>query len=330
MKRRFIPVVILVAVALTITLILLLRRPDRDIGDIRVSGNIELDEVEVSFRIPGRVIERSVSEGATVIAGQPIARLDDADLRHELGIRRAEAESATAKLNELQAGFRPEEIAQAASAVDQAEADAERTAAEARRSEQLFAKDVISERELEAARAANGNAAARLEQARYKLSLLRNGFRIEEVAQARANAARAAEAVAAAETRLGWTTVAAPVGGTVLSDIVEPGEQVAPGTPVVTIGNLRDVWLRAYIPETDLGRVRLGTAAQVTTDSFPGKTYQGRVSYIASEAEFTPKSVQTEKERVKLVYRIRIAIDNPNQELKAGMPADAMLVGTGR
>lgn len=330
MKRRIVPVAILVAVAVIITTIILVRRPDREAGDLRLSGNIEVDEVEVSFRIPGRMIERSVSEGAIVTAGQPIARLDDADLRHDLELRRAEAEAVAAKLHELQAGFRPEEIAQGAAAVDQAEADAKRAASELRRSDELFAKDVISERELEAARAAHGNAAARVDQARQKLALLRNGFRIEEVAQARANVARAAEAVAAAETRLGWTIVVAPVSGTVLSDIIEPGEQVAAGTPVVTIGNLRDVWLRAYIPETDLGRVRIGTAARVSTDSFPGKSYEGRVSYIASEAEFTPKSVQTEKERVKLVYRIRIAIDNPNQELKAGMPADAILVGTAR
>lgn len=330
MKRRIVPVAILVAVAVIITTIILVRRPDRDAGDLRISGNIEFDEVEVSFRIPGRMIERSVSEGAIVTAGQPIARLDDTDLRHDLELRRAEAEAAAAKLHELQTGFRPEEIAQAAAAVDQAEADATRAASELLRSEELFAKDVISERELEAAKAAHGNAAARVDQARQKLALLRNGFRIEEVAQARANVARATEAVAAAETRLGWAVVAAPVGGTVLSDIVEPGEQVSPGTPVVTIGNLRDVWMRGYIAEADLGRVKLGTAARITTDAYPGKVYQGQVSFISPESEFTPKSVQTEKERVKLVYRIRIAATNPNQELKAGMPADAVLVATGR
>ncbi|MHB0972145.1 MAG: efflux RND transporter periplasmic adaptor subunit [Thermoanaerobaculia bacterium] len=330
MKRRFVPVAILVAVAVIITTIILVRQPDRDAGDLRVSGNIEVDEVEVSFRIPGRMIERSVSEGATVTAGQPIARLDDADLRHDLELRRAEAEAAAAKLHELRTGFRPEEKAQAAAAVDQAEADAQRTASELRRSNELFAKDVISERELEAAKAAHGNAAARLDQARQKLALLRNGFRVEEVAQARANVARAAEAVAAAETRLGWAVAVAPVGGTVLSDIVEPGEQVSPGTPVVTIGNLRDVWMRGYIAAGDLGRVKLGTSANITTDAYPGKVYQGQVSFISPEAEFTPKSVQTEKERVKLVYRIKIRVTNPSQELKAGMPADAVLAGTAR
>jgi len=113
-----------------------------------------------------------------------------------------------------------------------------------------------------------------------------------------------------------------------LSKNVEPGEYVAPGTPVVTVGELEDPWLRAYINETDLGRVKLGQRVQVTTDSYPDKKYEGRISFIASQAEFTPKNVQTEKERVKLVYRIKVDLTNPNLELKPGMPADAEILLT--
>jgi HlyD family secretion protein len=126
-----------------------------------------------------------------------------------------------------------------------------------------------------------------------------------------------------AESHLSYATLSSPVAGVVLSKNIEPGEFVAAGTPIVTVGNLQDMWLRAYIPGPDLGLVKLGQPVAVRTDSYPGKTYQGHVSFISSEAEFTPKTVQTNRERVKLVYRIKITIDNPNQELKPGMPADA-------
>jgi HlyD family secretion protein len=111
----------------------------------------------------------------------------------------------------------------------------------------------------------------------------------------------------------------------VLSKNIEPGEYVAPGTPVVTVGDLVNVWLRAYIDEADLGRVKVGQKARVTTDTYPGRVYPGTISFISAEAEFTPKNVQTAKQRVKLVYRIKIDIQNPKMELKAGMPADAQI-----
>jgi HlyD family secretion protein len=122
---------------------------------------------------------------------------------------------------------------------------------------------------------------------------------------------------------LDYTVLRAPFAGVITVRQGEPGEVVVPGTPVATLADLDRIWLRAYIPETDLGRIRWGQEAVVTTDTYPGKQYHGRISFIASEAEFTPKSVQTYKERVMLVYRIKIDIDNPNHELKPGMPADA-------
>jgi len=130
-------------------------------------------------------------------------------------------------------------------------------------------------------------------------------------------------ALALAETRLGYAALTSPVAGVVLSKAIESGEYVFPGTTVVTIGNLEQVWIRAYIHETDLGRVKVGQAARVMTDTYPGKIYAGKVAFISPEAEFTPKNVQTAKERVKLVYRIKIDVANPAMELKPGMPADA-------
>jgi HlyD family secretion protein len=125
---------------------------------------------------------------------------------------------------------------------------------------------------------------------------------------------------------LGYATITTPFAGLVLSENVEFGEYVAPGTPVITLGDMANVWLRAYINETDLGSVKPGQKVHVTTDTYPEKIYEGRISFISSEAEFTPKNVQTQKERVKLVYRVKIDIPNPQMELKPGMPADAEIL----
>jgi HlyD family secretion protein len=163
-------------------------------------------------------------------------------------------------------------------------------------------------------------------QAEAELALVLEGPRAEQIAQATARRKQAEAALRLAETKAGYARLVSPMRGVVLSKNVEPGEYVAPGTPVVTVGDLGHPWLRAYINETDLGRVKHGQRVRVTTDTYPGKVYEGRVSFIASEAEFTPKNVQTEKERVKLVYRIKIDIPNPKMELKPGMPADAEIL----
>jgi len=344
---------------------------------LRVSGNIELDDTRLSFKIPGLLAERRVDEGEAVTAGQVVARLDTRDLEREVALRQAEVDVAGAILAELEAGFRAEEIAQAEAAVERAAsrleelqngsrpqeiaaaeatvqraaADLERARLDYERQQTLHRKEVISDREFEQIRAVHTQAQARLREAeeqlalvregprretiaqadaglreaRERLRLLRNGPRAEDIAQARARVRQTREAMALAEIRLGYATLTSPLGGRVLAEHLEPGEYVSPGTAVITVGNLEKVWLRAYINETDLGRVRLGQTVEITTDTYPGKSYRGRITFIADEAEFTPKSVQTEKERVKLVYRIKITIDNPEHQLKPGMPADGRI-----
>ena len=168
-------------------------------------------------------------------------------------------------------------------------------------------------------------ATARADQAAEALKLAEEGPRKDAVAAARARVESARASLALAETQLENTRLAAPFAGTVLSHNIEPGEFVAAGTPVVTVADLAHVWVRAYVSQTDLGRLRHGQPAEVRTDTFPGKTYQGTVGFISSEAEFTPKTVQTEKERVKLVFRIKVDLANPQDELKPGMPADVTL-----
>lgn len=219
------------------------------------------------------------------------------------------------------------------------------------RAERLAKGNAISQEDYDRARSAYNVAAQRAREAAERLDLLREGARQEQIDQARAArdqlkaqyelikigprpgtdrpgrgaSNRPKPRLRLAETRLGYATLVSPLEGVVLSKNIEPGEYVSPGTPVITVGDLVNVWLRAYVNETDLGRVKVGQKATVTTDTYPGKRYEGRVSFISDKAEFTPKSVQTQTERVKLVYRIKIDIQNPEMELKPGMPADATI-----
>lgn len=293
---------------------------------IRISGNIEITDAEVSFKIPGVVAQRPVSEGEIVQAGDLVAKLESSELAQEVGLRRAELAAARATLAALTAGNRPEEIAQGAALRDIARAEAARDRVEYVRNKNLYEGQALSKQEAQRAEAAYRSSQARVREATERLALLRKGPRDEDIENARAQADRAEQALALAEIRLSYATLAAPMSGVVLSENLEPGEYAAPGMPIVTIGDLENVWLRGYVNETDLGRVKLSQKACVTMDTYPGKVYEGQLSFIASEAEFTPKSVQTTEARVKLVYRVKIDIPNPAFELKPGMPADATIL----
>ncbi|WP_243383575.1 efflux RND transporter periplasmic adaptor subunit [Geothrix alkalitolerans] len=297
---------------------------------LKLSGNIEVIQVEASFRVAGKVIERPVDEGQVVQAGQLLARLDARDLEQQVAMRRADAATAKAALDAMLAGSRKEEIASSKAALEQAQADLKRLEPDEARIRDLQQKGILSVRDYEASRAALEAARGKVQQADQQYTLVRKGPRKEDIDQARARYDQAQQALALAQTQLGYATLTAPSAGVILSKNIEPMEYVSPGTAVVTMADLGQVWLRAYVEETDLGRVKVGQKAFVTSDSFPGKRYEGRVAFIASEAEFTPKTVQTRKERTKLVYRIKIDIPNPAMELKPGMPVDAEIALDGR
>jgi len=356
---------------------------------VRVSGNIELTDVDVSFKIPGRVVQRLFDEGEYVEVGKKIAVLESKDLEDDVAVREAEfrvaraaweelengsrkedkgaaraaMEKADQFYKELEAGSRPQEIEAALATLQSAEVEKARLAEELGRAKKLYLENrVLSEEDFLRQEAAYDVAAAKcreaqerytlvklgprdeqrrqakaaLDQATWQYRLVEAGARSEVRQQARARLDEAKAALDLAKTRLGYAEVFAPElqpGGpwksdgprkyVVLSKNIEPGEYVAAGTPVVTLGDLAHPWLRAYVDEADLTRVKYGQKARVTTSRNPDKSYDGWVGFISSEAEFTPKNVQTEKERTKLVYRVKIYIDNRDLELKRGMPADA-------
>jgi len=324
-NKRIVAAALLLVVAAVAAYWFFAPRGERSNG-LKVSGNVELTEVQVSFKVPGRLKARLVDEGAMVQRGQVVALLEDEDLRHSAEQASGQEAAAAAAYEELKNGARSEEIAQAEALVEQAAAQAQKLRDDYRRQAALFEKEVISRRDFEAARAADIASRAALAERKEALKLLRKGARREQVEQGAAHLKQAQAVLSEARDRLTYATLVAPLSGVVLAKGVEPGEQVAPGTPVITIGDLENTWLKAYIPETELGRVRLGQTARVTTDSYPGRVFDGKITFISSEAEFTPKNVQTEKERVKLVYRIKITVPNPRMELKPGMPADAEIV----
>jgi HlyD family secretion protein len=314
-----------VAVIAALVVVMVIRRSPKENADIKVSGTIETTLTALSFKQPGRVRERLVDEGQMVTAGQTVARLEDDQVRQELAGREAELALSRSALAELQAGSRAEEIAQAEAAVSRLKAESRRAADEYLRSEQLFSREVIAKRDLDLALAARDASSAALREASERLHLVRAGARSETRQQAGSRVKSAEALTGIARTRLEESTLISPVSGMVLSKQIEPGEQVAPGTPVVTIGQLEKVWIRAYVPESDLPRIRLGQNVRVTVDGLKGRTFQGRLDFIAQEAEFTPRNVQTEKERVRLVYRVKVTVPNPDMTLKPGMPADGVI-----
>ncbi|QOX80088.1 efflux RND transporter periplasmic adaptor subunit [Trichlorobacter lovleyi] len=302
-----------------------IRRTQAVNGGLKLTGTIETTTVAVSFKVPGRLKERLVDEGQQVRSGQIVARLEDDELKDERLLRAADQQAAQATLADLKAGSRQEEISAAAATLARLKAESDRAGQDALRAEALFKKEVIPRKEWDAARAARDVAAAAVREAEQRLQLAKAGPRPDAVRAAQARLEGAAASRSLADTRLSQAVLVAPLAGTVLAKHAEPGELLAAGSPVITVARLDEVWVRAFLPETQLGKVRLGQTATVTSDSWKGRIYQGRVSFIASEAEFTPRNVQTEAERVKLVYRIKITIANPKQELKPGMPVDAVI-----
>lgn len=292
---------------------------DRD-GELKLYGNVDIREVELSFRVPGRLAQVRVDEGDPVRAGEVLATLDAQRYRDALAKATGDRDVAAANMAKFHAGFRLEEVAQARAAVAQVEAQVENAARVARRREELLKSGAISAQERDDAVASRDALLAQLQSARKGLQLQASGFRAEEVLGAEA-ALRAAEAsVAAAMTDLADTEIIAPSDGTVLSRVREPGAMAAAGATVLVVSLNKPVWVRAYVPEPSLGKVRLGMPVSVRTDSRPDKPYNGTVGFISPVAEFTPKNVETEALRTDLVYRLRIVVEDPDEGIRQGMP----------
>ena len=325
--KRLIPIIILLAAVIGAGIYFYprLTKKNAPTNELTLSGNIEAHESLVSFKVQGRIIALPVEEGQQVDQGALLARLEDADFRQKVRIDEAAVAVRQGNLALTLAGIREQEVKVSQQAMVDAQADLAEKKLDDNRAQQLFAKDEISaqDRDLAATALKRANATFMAAQQRYNEAV--EGSRKEDIAIARANLTVADANLGLSRIDESYTTLRAPSAGVITVREAELGEVVQPGSPVITLADLDHIWLRAYIAETDLGRIHWGQDATITTDTYPGKQYHGRISFISPDAEFTPKSVQTTEERVTLVYRVKIDIDNPNHALKPGMPADAHL-----
>jgi HlyD family secretion protein len=297
-------------------------------GLLRVSGVVEATEARLGFEVPGRLSSVRVQEGDRVVAGQALAHLDTAEASARVAQSRAQRAAAVALLREMESGSRSEEIAQARAELAAARDRLEQARLDQDRARVLFEGGAVSREFLDRAVTGLEVAEAQERQAQENFKLVESGPRSERIEAQRAEVARADASLEAAAATLSYMTARAPFAGVVTVRHREPGESMAPGSPALTIMNPDDRWVRIYVPENRIGRISLGQEAVVASDSYPGKRYRGRVTYIASEAEFTPKNVQTAEERVKLVYAVKVRIiEDPAMELKPGMPADVETEG---
>ncbi|HXK08143.1 MAG TPA: HlyD family efflux transporter periplasmic adaptor subunit [Vicinamibacteria bacterium] len=295
-------------------------------GSIVAAGHVEATEVVVSTKVAGTIESRAVDEGSVVAAGQEIARIDTTDTRLALAAARAERAQAEAELRLREAGSRVEDVREARAQAARAEADLDGAQKDLDRMEGLLATGSGTTKARDDARTRRDTAQASLDASRERLRRLEAGFRPEEKDEARARLDGAAARIAQLEQQLKDALIVSPVAGVVTQKLAEKGELAARGTGIVVVTDLANAWLNAYVAEPDLARLRLGQEARVVTDD--GQSRKGRVSYVAAQAEFTPKNVQTRDERVKLVYRIKVALENADGLFKPGMPATAHLAAS--
>jgi len=294
-------------------------------GAIDLNGTIDAREVPVAFQVGGRLQALKADEGDKVASGGPIAELDATD--YQLAVQRAEAEAEAARqtLAALEAGTRAQELRVAEATVAKAKSELEFSESEVKRVNALLSKKLASQEQLDQAQLRYNVAWSSRDQAEHQLDLLREGPRREDIDRARAELAARQAALAGVRRQLDYCRLASPITGVVSLRQAEVGQVVAPGQPILKISELGRPWVRAYLREPDLPRVKLGQPAEVRVDGMPGKVFPGRVAFISPEAEFTPKTVETRELRVDLVYLIKVEVDNPDGQLKIGMPADVKI-----
>jgi len=323
---RRLPVVALI-VALSALAIWLLGRRGPDGTEITAAGTAEARESDLGFRTSGRIDRISVDEGDMVTEGQLLATLDSRELEAGLAVARARVDAARATLEELTEGFRIEEIEQARATLRAAERRLQDARRDLERATSLYASGAISRQALDDRETAVTVRESEATAAAERLRLLETGARAEQIDAQRAALAAAPAEVKRVEALLEYARITAPNGGVITIRHREPGEVVAAGLPVLTLMNPADRWVRIYIRADRVGRLSIGQRATITADAYPDRTYTGHVVFIASEAEFTPRDVQTTEERVKLVYRVKVQIDgDPSFDLKPGLAADVRLV----
>ena len=289
-------------------------------GELALQGNVEVRQVNLGFKVPGRIETLNVDEGDRVRAGQVLASLEKIYFEDTLAQMRAQLGQSEANYEKMKAGNRPEEIAQARALVAEREATLTNAKITRNRAEALLKSPAGSQKTFDDASAAERQAQASLNSAREALRLQEIGFRTEDIALAKAQLDERKANLQTAERQLADSDLIAPSDSTVLSRVREVGAIVQAGETVYVLSLTSPVWVRTYVSEPDLGRIKPGMEVSVHTDMPGGKVYKGKVGFISTAAEFTPKTVETTELRTALVYRIRVVVEGTADELRQGMP----------
>jgi HlyD family secretion protein len=290
-------------------------------GDLHLYGNVDTREVELAFNDSERVASMLVQEGDRVHKGQLLAQLETTGFQAVADRSAAQVEAQQAIVDRLLAGTRPEDIRKARADMAAAEAQAEDARRTYQRLHKLSMQDLASKEQTDNAETAAKAARERVKAATEMLNLAIQGPRQEDITAAKAELKADQAQLALAKYNLANASLYAPADGVIRNRILEPGDMASPLRPAYTLAITDPLWVRAYVPEKSLGKLRSGMRAEVETDSFPGKRYRGWVGFISPTAEFTPQSVQTEELRTQLVYQVRVFVCNPQGELRLGMPA---------
>lgn len=294
-------------------------------GELNLYGNIEVRLVNLAFNANGRIVDMTVSEGARVQPGQPLAQLETSQLEALRNAAASRVEAQQQQVNALLAGTRPEEIDKLRAELQEARAQSLNARRSLQRQQDLAQKGLASPQDLDNARTVAEAAVARVQAVEAGLALAVAGPRAEDVAAAQATLGALQADLALAERNLAEAALHAPAAGVIQSRILEPGDMASSQRPVYTLALTEPLWARVYVDGPHLGRIRQGMPAAVSSDSFPDKQYPGWVGYISPSAEFTPKQVQTEEVRADLVYQVHVFVCNPQDELRLGMPVTVTL-----
>jgi HlyD family secretion protein len=297
-------------------------------GAFSLSGNVDVHQVELAFRVSGRIAAVKVQEGDKVSAGQVLAELDPVPFRTDVDSAKADVAQAQAQLDKTRRGFRVEDVAQARANVAQRAADLENARVTLQRQEQLVAAGLVTHQQIDDAQARVHMSEAALAAAHDQLTLELHGSRIEDIEAQEAMLASAQARLQKAQTALSDATLIAPSNGIISVRARELGAIVQAGQTVYTLTLNDPVWIRAYVAQPRLGRIKPGMSVKVTIDSMPGRQYDGTVGFISPEAEFTPKTVQTEQVRDDLVYRVRVIASDPDNLFRQGMPVTVLIAAT--
>jgi len=315
--------VILIAIGGTLLIRSLLNKAP--VNELVLYGNVDIRQVELAFNGNERIATVTAREGDRIQKGQLLATLDTLRLSHEVSQAEAQVKAQREVLAALESGTRSEDIRKLQADVEAAGAQQKNAEVVFHRKSMLAEKDLISLQERDDAKAAADSSQARLKAAQETLALAIAGPRKEDIAAARETLKAYEAALSISKRNLEYAYLYAPSDGVIQTRILEPGDMAAPQTPVFTLALTDPVWVRAYIPEPDMGKIRLGMSAEVTSDSYPGKRYKAWIGFISPTAEFTPKSVETREVRTSLVYQVRVYTCNHDNELRLGMPATVIV-----